>query len=267
MTTPARKSYDYTARGLALMARQVILTAPAIMKWLDPLGANMLLTFLGSPLHVMDSTIRSIERANNLACVLVNQCAYSMMLQAGEEMDREMEVQIPNMLKTLNLLEAIHPIYSIVNPLGKIVMEDRIYGYHSNMDSYQAILDLWHDTWEWTTTTVTEVTDGDTIYVAAYTDPIRVEGINCPEICHEEYDDCDPEDERWEAGYAAKEYAASLLLGKTVELRARKQRDYYDRVLAKVFIGGKDGAIFGNEMVKAGHAKFYTWCFPTTLSH
>lgn len=248
------------------MARQVILGIPTLGGLL-PDCITDLLAFMNSPLHAADTAVRMIERANNLTCVLVNQCSYSMILQTGEDMDREMAVQIPNMAETLRWFEKILPIYKIVNPLGGIAFDDRKHAYHGNMDAYQTILDLWQNTWEWKTSLVEEVIDGDTIYAYAYDDPIRIEGIDCPEICHEEWDDCDPADERWEAGYAAKAYAESLLKGRTLYMRVRKQRDYYGRLLAKVRIGAEDGPIFGNEMVKAGHAKFYDWSFPTTLTH
>jgi len=266
MTATVRQGWEYQAAGSATMARQVILGIPTLGGLL-PDCITDILAFMGSPLHTADTAVRMIERTNNLACVLINQCAYSMILQAGEEMDREMAVQIPNMAKNLKVFEAILPVYSIVNPLGGITFKNRDECYHANMDAYQAVLDQWNNTWEYTTSIMTEVIDGDTITVAAYDDPIRIEGIDCPETCHEKYDDCDPADKKWEAGYAARDYAISLLTKHTLYLRVRKQRDFYDRLLAKVRISAEDGPIFGNEMVKAGHAKFYTWSFPTTLTH
>jgi endonuclease YncB( thermonuclease family) len=267
MTTPQRGKWSYTTAGLKTMGREIILSIPALFG-LIPETMEDIMTFMGSPLHLAGTIIRQTERATNLSCVLINQCAYSMILQVGEEMDREMEVQIPNMAKTLSIFETILPFYSTINPLGGIAFVDRLYAYKSNMASYQAVLDHWNDSWERLTTTVTEVTDGDTIHVAAFPDPIRIQGIDCPEICHTEWDpDCSPDEKRFEAGYAAKEYAEGLLLNKTVYLRAMKHRDYYGRVLAKVRIGEEDGPIFAHEMVRAGHAKFYTWSFPTTLSH
>ena len=266
MTSPVRARWEYQSAGCATMARQIVLGIPTLGGLL-PDCITDILAFVGSPLHAADTAIRMIERANNLSCVLVNQCSYSMILQVGEEMDREMTVTIPWMEDALELFEAILPVYKIVNPLGGIAFDDRKHAYHANKNAYQTILDLWQATWEWKTSTITEVIDGDTIYVAAYDDPIRIEGINCPETCHEEYDDCDPSDEKWEAGYAARDYAISLLEGNTLHLRVRTERDYYDRLLAKVRIGAEDGPIFGNEMVKAGHARFYDWAFPSTLTH
>jgi hypothetical protein len=129
MTTPVRTKWDYNTAGTATMARQIILST-ADLGGLLPDAAVDILAFMGSPLHTADTAIRMIERANNMACVLVNQCAYSMILQAGEEMDREMEVQIPNMAKTLKLFEKILLLYSFVNPLGGIVFNHRKHGYH-----------------------------------------------------------------------------------------------------------------------------------------
>jgi hypothetical protein len=267
MAMPVRTKWNYTGAGLLTMTRQIVLAAPTLGGLL-PNVATDILAFMGSPLHAADTAIRAIERANNLSCVLINQCAYSMILQTGEEMDREMEQTLPWMEDALTIFEKILPIYAVVNPLGWIGFKNRDYAYRDNMDAYQTILDLWNDSWERLTTTVTEVTDGDTIHVAAFPDPIRIQGIDCPEICHTEWDpDCSPDEKRFEAGYAAKEYAEGLLLNRTVYLRAMKQRDYYGRVLAKVRIGDEGGLIFAHEMVRAGHARFYSWSFPTTLTH
>jgi len=267
MTAPVRTKWDYNIAGAATMARQIILGIPTLGGLLPDVATDIL-GFLGSPLHTADTAIRAIERANNLSCVLINQCAYSMILQTGEEMDREMEVQIPNMAKTLRQFEKILPIYKIVNPLGGISFENRMYGYHANMDAYKAILDLYHDTWTWVTAEVTEVIDGDTIYVDAFDDPVRIEGIDCPEICHTEWDpECSPEDPEFIEGYAAKAYAESLLLGTTIVMRVRTKRDYYGRLLAKIRYRTADGTIFATDMVRAGHAEFYKWSFPTTLTH
>ena len=249
------------------MNRQILLSYPTELLDFLPDSALAILSYIDSPLAKLDQAIKLVERANNLSCVLVNQCAYSMILQTSEQMDREMAVTIPWMTGALKLFEAILPLYYVLNPLGGIAFTNRKHCYHANMDAYQTILDIWNDSWEWKTTTVTEVIDGDTIYVEAYDDPIRIMGIDCPETCHQEYDDCDPADAKWEAGYAAKAHAESLLRGQTVYMQVMKQRDYYDRLLAKVRIGAEDGTIFANEMVRHGHAKFFTWCFPTTLSH
>lgn len=250
------------------MARQIIFGIANFGGFL-PLICVHMLAILGSPIHIAQSVSLQVEQAINLATILTNQCSYSMILQTGEEMDREMEQTIPWMDTNLSIYKSlILPLY-VVNPLGGLTYTERSHAFGANMGAYQAVLDHWHDTWEWETSVVTEVTDGDTIKVAAYTDPIRVEGINCPEICHEKYDDCDPTDPKWAAGYAAKDYATTILLGTTVTLRVRTQRDYYGRLLAKVFIGDWEGGweVFGTNMVRAGHAKFYEWSFPTTLTH
>jgi len=277
MATPVRSGWDYQKTGTTLMAREIIFGIANFGGFL-PLLVIAALTMIGSPVHSAYMVIRMIESVNNLSCVLINQCSYSMILQTGEEMDREMTVQIPTMQERMDLFEKFLPDYAFVNPLGGLVFEERMYAFRSNRDSYKAVLNHWNNSWERTKTVVTEVIDGDTIYVAAYDDPVRIEGIDCPEICHPEYDDCDVMDKKWDAGYAARSYAMTLLeeppvygedVGqyKEVYLRVRKQRDFYGRLLAKVRIGEEDGPIFGNEMVKAGHAKFYTWSFPSTLTH
>lgn len=268
MTAPVRAGQTYSQTGQLLMARQIIFHVASFGGFL-PLIVVHVLGNIGHPLYLAMSVTYLIEQATNVSLVPVTQCSYSMILQTGEEMDREMEETIPWMTENLQLYSDNIIPYSVVNPLGGLVYTERKHALGANMAAYQAILDHWHDTWEWTTTVVTEVTDGDTIYAAAYEDPIRVEGINCPEICHEAYDDCDPADPKWAAGYAAKDYATTILLGTTVKLRVRKQRDFYGRLLAKVFIGDwADGwEVFGTNMVRNGHAKFYEWSFPTTLTH
>lgn len=267
MTVHQREGWDYQAAGTATMARQIVLGIPTLGGLLPDCIIDIL-AFIGSPLHAADTAIRMIERANNLSCVLVNQCSFAMILQTGEQMDKVMENQIPLMAKNIKLFEKILAIYKIANPLGGVSFDNRKDCYYANMAAYQTVLDHWNASWEWKISLVTKVIDGDTIYVAAYDDPIRIEGIDCPEICHQEWDpDCDPADKKWEAGYAARDFALSLLVGRTVYLRARTERDFYGRILAKVRIGSWDGTIFANEMVKAGHAKFYTWSFPTTMTH
>ena len=72
------------------MARQVVLAIPTLGGLL-PDCITDILAFAGSPLHTADTAVRMIERANNLACVLINQCSYSMILQVSEQMDKEME--------------------------------------------------------------------------------------------------------------------------------------------------------------------------------
>jgi len=266
MSATVRQGWEYQAAGTATMGRQIILGIPTLGGLLPNCIVDIM-AFLGSPLHALDTAVRMIEQANNLSCVLINQCSYSMILQTGEQMDKVMAKQIPNMAKNLKIFEAILPLYKIINPLGGISFSNRDEAYHANMDAYQAVLDKWNASWEWTTSFVTEVTDGDTIHVAAYTDPIRIMGIDCPETCHQEYDDCNPEDKRWEAGYAARDYALILLTGKTLYMQVMKERDFYGRLLAKIRIGSEYGPVFANEMVKAGHAKFYQWAFPSTLTH
>jgi len=254
--------------GLVTMARQIIFAIPTLGDWLPDVATHFL-AMLGSPPHILASIIMQIETATNLSTTLVNMCTYSMILQTGEEMDREMAQTLPWMDDAMKLYGALLIPYTIVNPMGGLVGAERNYAFAANRAAYQAILDYWNASWEWKTTVVTEVIDGDTIHVAAYDDPIRVQGINCPETCHQEHDDCDPADEKWAAGYAAKDYATTILLGTTVTLRAQTMRGHYDRIIAKVFLGDWEGGweVFGTNMVRAGHAKFYTWSFPTTLTH
>ena len=86
--------------------------------------------------------------------------------------------------------------------------------------------------------------------------PVRVLGIDAPEIRGK----C--EDEKVKAR-AARDYAASALLGASrVELRNIRRGKYF-RLLADVFV---DGVSLADELVKAGHARGYDgggrsgWC-------
>ena len=54
----------------------------------------------------------------------------------------------------------------------------------------------------------------------------------------------------------------NIYSGPEVELRARRRRDFWDRVIAKVFI---DGESFATELVREGHAVFYPRWFPDRM--
>ena len=249
------------------MARQIILST-ADLGGLLPDAAVDILAFMGSPLHTLDVAVRMIERASNMARTLVNQTAYPMMLQTSHEFDRLMYEHLPKDSAHIGKLNLLLIPLTIANPLGGVVYEDLKQAYWANYNAYDAISKKWYGKWEWITRTVEEVVDGDSFRVREVLDDpklmdIRIEQCNCPEIWHVEKDpDGDPDDPRYAAGYAAKDYTTSRLIGTEVELRARRRRDFWDRVIAKVFI---DGESFATELVKEGHAVFYPRWFPDRM--
>ena len=100
---------------------------------------------------------------------------------------------------------------------------------------------------------VVSVHDGDTITVriGERNEKVRLVGIDAPEL----------NDERAayrDAGYAARDFARSLLSGKTVTLErdARQpDRDGYTRLLRYVILG--DGTNVNEELVRRGYARVY----------
>lgn len=272
--TTAWGAHWYCAAGAVTAARQVLFGMVDLTPYYPHPVLIPVEAILKYGVWKLNEKISLLQRAALISVVLVNQNTYEMMLQVGEEMDDLMEETLPRQQMYLDFYRKVAQTMIITDPIACLTFTNRADSLQANHNAYEAVLSCWRDSWEWITTVVTEVVDGDTIHVEAFDDSVRIEGIDCPEICHEEWDpDCSPDDERFEAGYAAKAYAERLLIADTphgeqiVALRARKKRDHYGRVLAKVFIGGRGGAIFGNEMVRAGHAKFYTWSFPTTLTH
>jgi endonuclease YncB( thermonuclease family) len=91
---------------------------------------------------------------------------------------------------------------------------------------------------------VTHVTDGDTIWVrptaAAEALPIRLDGIDAPEICQA-------------FGPEARDALTALVLRREV-IVAAKTRDKYHRLVARVSVKGED---VGASMVRRGLAWSY----------
>ena len=88
--------------------------------------------------------------------------------------------------------------------------------------------------------TVVTIVDGDTIYLHNGTH-VRYLGINCPEKGQPYYDE-------------AKAYNEKMVMGKQIKLEYDEYKfDKYDRVLAYVFIDGKNMSL---EMIQKGYAKF-----------
>jgi micrococcal nuclease len=88
---------------------------------------------------------------------------------------------------------------------------------------------------------VTHVTDGDTVWVraagAADALPVRLQGIDAPEICQTH-------------GQEARAALEALLLHRQVQVESL-QRDDYDRVLGRVNVAGQDAGLW---LVSHGHA-------------
>ena len=253
-------SSDYMTAGLATMSRQCICEglAYAPLTTGEPISTAALL-ILKAAAHRADLSIKILERAAGAMIVLTEQAAYPLLLQTSDEMDKLMATQIPLEERQLSIFKMIRPFFTFASPLAWISLGNYIDSFQAQIDCHQAILDHFNNLWEWKTTTVTGVIDGDTIYVDAYDISVRIEGIDCPETWHEEWSEGNPEDPKWDPGYAAKAYTESRLLGKEVELRARKELDDYGRIIAKVYLDGKN---FANELVLEGHAKFIFWHFP-----
>lgn len=82
------------------------------------------------------------------------------------------------------------------------------------------------------------VHDGDTFYLKGVKEPIRIWGIDAPEIG-------DP------GGAKSKGALKRLALGKSVRC-VKMDRDHYNRIVAKCFLS--DGRDIAAELVKRGHA-------------
>jgi micrococcal nuclease len=103
---------------------------------------------------------------------------------------------------------------------------------------------------------VLKVFDGDTflVRVQGKEEHVRLREIDAPEIAHPKQ----PGQEPW--GKAAKDFAQSLVRGKTVslEIEERDERDKYQRLLAYVFRGQ---TLVNAEMLRTGNAFFYPSSF------
>lgn len=103
--------------------------------------------------------------------------------------------------------------------------------------------------------TVTKVTDGDTIEVVTgnQSQKIRIIGINTPETV-------DPRREVECYGHEASARAKELLLGNKVRLESdnsQQNRDRYGRLLRYIYL--PDGSDFGLVMIREGYAYEYTY--------
>ena len=109
------------------------------------------------------------------------------------------------------------------------------------------------------TVTVTEVVDGDTVYVRfadGRTDKVRLIGIDTPETR-------DPRKPVQCFGVAASNRAKELLNHQTVSLEldpSQGERDRYKRLLAYLWL--PDGRNFGEVMLAEGYAHEYTYRVP-----
>jgi len=99
---------------------------------------------------------------------------------------------------------------------------------------------------------VLKVFDGDTflIRVKGQEEHVRLREIDAPEITHQRKIGQEP----W--GRRAKDFATSLVRGKTVrlEIEEKDERDKYHRLLAYVFL---DHKLLNREMIISGNAFFY----------
>lgn len=254
-------SHDYRAAGLGTLARQMILGGVAFMPYAkDPLVAACQLV-LKSVAHTASMAIKTLENVSSMSIILTEQAAYPLLLQTSHEMDKLMASQIPLERKQLAVFKTIHPLFAVTSPLAFLSLGNYIEALTAQIHCHQTVLNHFNSMWTWVEKTeVTYVVDGDTIYVAEYPGvAIRLEGINCPEIWHE--GEGDPDDSKWDAGNAAKEFTETELLGKEVKLRARTERDVYGRIVAKVFY--PDDKNFSWTIMAAGHAKLLlsTWFF------
>jgi len=233
-------SQDYISCGSATLSRQVIcgVIAAAPLKG-HPIyvAAIAVLKFLSAQFNLR---MKILEQVMSASTVLVEQSGYPLLLQTTEEMDKLMAAQIPIEEQQIALAATIRPFLAVTNPLAWLSLGNYIDSFNAQVAAHKAVLMHFEQLWEWKLATVTEIIDGDTFKVDVYDEEIRFEDIDCPEL-------------DTEAGEAAKAYTESRLLGKEVELRARKQVDDYGRRLAKVYFDGKN---FAYELVQQGHARF-----------
>nr|MDA3834633.1 thermonuclease family protein [Spirochaetales bacterium] len=216
-------SSDYMTAGLATMSRQVVCAGIAHAPYTtgEPLSTAAII-ILKLANHYVQLSINILEQAVSAISILTEQSAFPLMLQISGEMDEMMATQIPLEEKHLAIFKSIRPLYLFASPLAWISLSNYIDSFQAQIDCHQAILDHYNSLWEYKTSKVNYVVDGDTIYVDAYETSIRIEGIDCPELDTEE-------------GEAAKAYTEDRLLNQEVKLRARKKVDVYGRRVAKVF--------------------------------
>jgi len=236
-------SSDYAAAGMATLSRQVSFTVADYAFGAPTAGRVKKLLLAAS--HKAEMSTKIIEMIVGYSSVLVEQSAYPLLLQISEELDKLMEAQIPIEENQLRLFTAVHPFLLVANPLAWISMGNYIDSFQAQIDCHQKVLEHYQSLWEYKTTTVNYVIDGDTVFVDAYEESVRIEGIDCPELGTDE-------------GEAARVYAEERLLNQEVELRTRHKLDYYGRRVARVYLEGKN---FANELVLNGHAKFIFWQF------
>lgn len=111
---------------------------------------------------------------------------------------------------------------------------------------------------------VLEVIDGDTVRVRAHIwlgqaveTAVRLQGVNAPEL----RGDCDGERR---LARAARDYLATLVAGRNVQLRDIAQDKYGGRVVARM--DDAEGRDLGEALIAAGYARPYdggargTWC-------
>ncbi len=113
-----------------------------------------------------------------------------------------------------------------------------------------AALTLFSDTlpakeaWQLKSGVVSRVVDGDTVWVKAGSEilKVRISGIDAPEICQTD-------------GIPAREALRQRALGQWITL-VYQRHDDYGRLLARVELQGED---LGRWMVSQGHAWSYAW--------
>lgn len=101
--------------------------------------------------------------------------------------------------------------------------------------------------------TVVQVYDGDTCTIAMwigfqrYSFKLRLFGIDTPELRTKNASEK-------EAGYKAKDYLCSLILGKKVKIVFADKEEKFGRLLGTIFLGSKN---INQMMISSGHAKEY----------
>lgn len=235
---------NYRNAGIATASRQASF-AVAEYAWSEG-STSKIKQLLSKAMHKVQLTTTILEAICGYSIILVEQTGYPLLLQITEELDRMMERQIPLEQNQLNLFKAVHPLLLVPSSLAWISLGNYIEGFEAQIYCHQKVLEHFQSLWEYKTTKINYVVDGDTIYVDAYAESVRIEGINCPELGTDE-------------GEAAKEFVKSKWLNKEVELRARKELDVYGRRIAKVYYKEKNIAY---EIVIEGHGKFIFWHFP-----
>lgn len=101
---------------------------------------------------------------------------------------------------------------------------------------------------------VTRVYDGDTIHVSdnKYSVKVKLVGIDAPEIGRKRKEPGQPFSQK------SKKYLASLILNKSVDVRAY-ELDVDNQILGIVYLGGRN---INLHMVKAGFAEVYRGISP-----